>query len=138
MRYDRLGSKTHPRFPHPIDHYVLFEGVMASDQPRGKLMDFYVYGYADNPHPDDDLPAGLTVIKMSKEFDQKMQEMIEKSPELKRVFDDRMLLQINMARLQRGLAPLDQLPQKGSCLVVAFALLVGCSGLAYKFATLLV
>lgn len=122
---------THPSFRHPIDQYVLFERDMSSKDPKGKLMDFYVYGYADNPHSDDDLPAGLTVIKMGKEFDQKMEEMIERSPELKRMFEERALLQINMARLQRGLLPLDRLPQKGSCLIAAFALLAAGSGLGW-------
>lgn len=131
VRYDRIGSKTHPNFQNPIDHYVLFEGDMDSEAPKGKLMDFYVYGYSDYPHSDNDLPAGLTIIKMGKEFDQKMEEMIEKSPELKRMFEERALLQINMARLQRGLSPLDRLPQKGSCLMATFALLAAGSGLGW-------
>ena len=131
VRYDRIRSMTPPGFPNPVDHYVLFEGDMDSKQPKGKLMDFYVYGYSDNPHSDDDLPAGLTVIKMGKEFDQKMEEMIEKSPELKRMFEERALMQINMARLQRGLSPLDRLPEKGSCLLATFALLAAGSGLGW-------
>jgi hypothetical protein len=110
---------------------VLYEGDHGSDAPKGKLMDFYVYGYSDHPHSDDDLPAGLTVIKMGKEFDKKMEEMIEKSPELKRMFEQRALMQINMARLQRGLAPLDRLPEKGSCLIAAFTLLAAGSGLGW-------
>ena len=131
VRFDRIGSITPPGFANPVDHYVLFEGDMSSKDPKGKLMDFYVYGYADNPHSDDDLPAGLTVIKMGKEFDQKMEEMIEKSPELKRMFEERALMQINMARLQRGLSPLDRLPEKGSCLLATFALLAAGSGLGW-------
>ena len=137
VRYDRVGSMTHPSLPHPVDHYVLFEGDMNSKNPKGRLMDFYVYGYSDHPHSDEDLPAGLTIIKMGKEFDQKMEEMIEKSPELKRMFEERALLQINMARLQRGLAPLDQLPQKGSCLIALFALLAIGSGFSWALNSLI-
>ncbi len=137
VRYDRVGSKTHPSFPHPIDHYVLFEGDMGSKDPKGKLMDFYVYGYSDNPHSDDNLPAGLTTIKMGKEFDQKMEEMIENSPELKRMFEERALMQINMARLQRGLSPLDRLPQKGSCSLAATTLLAAGSGFGWAFSHLI-
>jgi hypothetical protein len=74
---------------------------------------------------------------MGKEFDQKMEEMIEKSPELKRMFEERALMQINMARLQRGLSPLDRLPQKGSCLLAAFALLAAGSGLGWAFTHLI-
>jgi hypothetical protein len=131
VRYDRAGSMTHPSFPNPIDHYILFEGEITSDGKKGKLMDFYVYGYSDNPHSDENLPAGLTIIKMGKEFDQKMEEMIENSPELKRMFEERALMQINMARLQRGLSPLDRLPQKGSCLLAATTLLAAGSGLGW-------
>ena len=131
VRYNRVGSMTHPSYPNPIDHYVLYEGDHGSDAPKGKLMDFYVYGYSDHPHSDDDLPAGLTIIKMGKEFDKKMEEMIEKSPELKRMFEQRALMQINMARLQRGLPPLDRLPEKGSCLIAAFTLLAAGSGLGW-------
>ena len=137
VRYDRAGSKTHPNLPNPIDHYILFEGEITSDAKKGKLMDFYVYGYSDNPHSDDNLPAGLTIIKMGKEFDQKMEEMIENSPELKKMFEERALMQINMARLQRGLSPLDRLPQKGSCLLAAFALLAAGSGLGWAFTHLI-
>jgi len=131
VRYDRIGSLTQPGFPHPIDHYVLFEGDLHSDQPRGKLMDFYVYGYADNPHSDDDLPAGLTVLKIDEATRRKMDELVENNPELKRIFEERALMQINMARLQRGLAPLDRLPQKGSCLWAIFALLATGTGLVW-------
>ena len=109
---------------------------MDSKQPKGKLMDFYVYGYSDNPHSDDDLPAGLTVIKMGKEFDQKMEEMIEKNPELKRMFEEQALLRINMARLQRGLPPLDRLPQKGACLLVLLTMVAGASALAWTLTQL--
>ena len=137
VRYDRAGSMTHPSFPNPIDHYILFEGEITSDGKKGKLMDFYVYGYSDNPHSDDNLPAGLTIIKMGKEFDQKMEEMIENSPELKRMFEERALMQINMARLQRGLSPLDRLPQKGSCFIAAFGLLAAGSGLGWAFTHLI-
>lgn len=137
VRYDRAGSMTHPSFPNPIDHYILFEGEISSDGKKGKLMDFYVYGYSDNPHSDDNLPAGLTIIKMGKEFDQKMEEMIENSPELKRMFEERALMQINMARLQRGLSPLDRLPQKGSCFIAAFGLLAAGSGLGWAFTHLI-
>lgn len=131
VRYNRVGSKTHPGFPHPADHYVLFEGDMGSKDSKGKLMDFYVYGYSDSPHSDDDLPAGLTVIKLDKEDYQKMDEMLERSPELKRLFEQQALMQVNMARLQRGLSPLDRLPEKGSCLVAAFALFAAGSGLGW-------
>jgi hypothetical protein len=137
VRYDRAGSMTHQSFPNPIDHYILFEGEITSDGKKGKLMDFYVYGYSDNPHSDDNLPAGLTIIKMGKEFDQKMEEMIENSPELKRMFEERALMQINMARLQRGLSPLDRLPQKGSCLLAASTLLATGSGLGWAFTHLI-
>ncbi len=137
VRYERAGSMTHPSFPNPIDHYILFEGEITSDRKKGKLMDFYVYGYSDNPHNDENLPAGLTIIKMSKEFDQKMEEMIESSPELKRMFEERALMQINMARLQRGLSPLDRLPQKGSCLLAASTLLAAGSGLGWAFSHLI-
>lgn len=131
VRYDRVGSETHPSFPNPIDHYILFEGDMGSKDSKGKLMDFYVYGYSDSPHGDDALPAGLTVMKFDKEFDKKMGDMIENSPELKRLFEQQALMQINMARLQRGLSPLDRLPQKGSCLIALFALLATGSGLGW-------
>ena len=137
VRYDRVGSKSHPSFPNPIDHYVLFEGDMSSKDPKGKLMDFYVFGYSDHPHSDDDLPAGLTVIKMDKDFQKQMHDMVEKSPELKRMFEERALLQINMARLQRGLSPLDRLPEKGSCLIAAFALLAAGSGLGWALTHLI-
>ena len=136
VRYNRVGSMTHPSYPNPIDHYVLYERDLGSDAPKGKLMDFYVYGYTDNPHSDDDLPAGLTVIKMGKEFDQKMEEMIEKNPELKRMFEEQALLRINMARLQRGLPPLDRLPQKGACLLVLLTLVAGASALAWTLTQL--
>ena len=134
MRYDRIGSLTQPGFPNPIDHYVLFEGDMGSKDSNGKLMDFYVYGYADNPHSDDDLPAGLTVLKIDEETRKKMDELVESNPELKRLFEQQALMQINMARLQRGLSPLDRLPQKGSCLIAIFALLATGSGLGWAFA----
>jgi len=137
VRYERAGSMTHPSFPNPIDHYILFEGEITSDGKKGKLMDFYIYGYSDNPHSDDNLPAGLTIIKMGKEFDQKMEEMIENSPELKRMLEERALMQINMARLQRGLSPLDRLPQKGNCLIAAFCLLAAGSGLGWAFTHLI-
>lgn len=94
-------------------------------------MDFYLYGYADNPHSDEDLPAGLTVIKMDRQLQQQMHDMVESNPELKRMFEQRALMQINMARLQRGLPPLDRLPQKGSCLIAAFTLLAAGSGLGW-------
>jgi hypothetical protein len=74
---------------------------------------------------------------MGKEFDQKMEEMIENSPELKRMFEERALMQINMARLQRGLSPLDRLPQKGSCLLAASTLLATGSGLGWAFTHLI-
>lgn len=137
VRYHRDYSMGHPNFPNPIDKYTLSEGDMMSDRPKGKLMDFYVYGYADNPHSDDDLPAGLTVIKMNKELKEKMDDMLEKSPELKRLFEKQALMQINMARLQRGLSPLDRLPQKGSCLIAAFGLLAAGSGLGWAFTHLI-
>jgi len=122
VRYDRVGSKTHPSFRNPIDHYVLFEGEMSSKDPKGKLMDFYVYGYSDSPHHDDDLPAGLTVIKFDEATRKQMDDLIENNPEMKRLFERQALMQVNMARLQRGLPPLDRLPQKGACLLVAIAL----------------
>jgi len=131
VRYDRVGSMSHPSYPNPIDHYVLYEGDLDSDAPKGKLMDFYVYGYSDSPHDTDDLPAGLTVLKLDKEFAKQMHDMVENSPELKRMFEQRALMQINMARLQRGLPPLDRLPEKGSCLIAAFTLIATGSGLGW-------
>lgn len=131
VRYDRVRSVTSPGFSHPIDHYFLFEGDESSDRPKGKLMDFYVYSYADRPHRDEDLPAGLTVVKFDADDRRKMDEMLEKNPEMKRLFEQQALMQINMARLQRGLTPLDKLPQKGSCLIAAFALLAAGSGLGW-------
>lgn len=130
VRYDRVGSKSHPSLPHPVDHYVLFEGDLGSKDTKGKLMDFYIYAYSDNPHRDDDLPAGLTIIKLDDETRRKMSELVDKNPELKRVFEERALLEINMARAQRGLPPLDSLPQKGSCLVAIFATLAMAGGSA--------
>ncbi len=123
VRYHRDFSMGHPKFPNPIDKYTLYEGDVMSDSRKGKLMDFYVYGYSNDPHNDADLPAGLTVMKMNKE--------LEKSPELKRLFEQQALMQINMARLQRGLPPLDRLPEKGSCLIAAFTLLAAGSGLGW-------
>ena len=131
VRYHRDFSMGHPNFPNPIDKYTLYEGDVMSDSRKGKLMDFYVYGYSNDPHNDADLPAGLTVMKMNKELVQKMDEILEKSPELKRLFEQQALMQINMARLQRGLAPLDRLPQKGGCLLALFALLATGSGLGW-------
>jgi hypothetical protein len=73
----------------------------------------------------------LTVLKIDEETRKKMDELVESNPELKRMFEERALLQINMARLQRGLAPLDRLPQKGGCLLALFALLATGSGLGW-------
>ena len=136
VRYDRVRSMTPPGFPNPVDHYVLFEGDMDSKQPKGKLMDFYVYSYSDSPHTDDELPAGLTVIKFDAQTRKKMDDLIESDPEMKRLFEQQALLRINMARLQRGLPPLDRLPQKGACLFVLLALVAGVCALGWTLSQL--
>lgn len=130
VRYDRIGSRTRPGLPHPVDHYVLFEGDMDSKHPKGKLMDFYVYAYADRPHRDDDLPAGLTVVKLDAAQRKQMDDLLESNPEMKRLFERQALMQVNMARLQRGLPPLDRLPQKGACLLLAIALVAAGGAMA--------
>jgi hypothetical protein len=66
-----------------------------------------------------------------------MDDIVENNPALKRMFEERALMQINMARLQRGLSPLDRLPEKGNCLIAAFALLAAGSGLGWAFTHLI-
>ncbi len=136
VRYDRVRSMTPPGFPNPGDHYVLFEGAMDSKQPKGTPMDVYAYSYSDSPHTDDELPAGLTVIKFDAQTRKKMDDLIESDPEMKRLFEQQALLRINMARLQRGLPPLDRLPQKGACLLVLLALAAGVSALGWTLSQL--
>ncbi|MEY3813120.1 MAG: hypothetical protein RL495_1067 [Verrucomicrobiota bacterium] len=136
VRYERIGSNTHPNFPHPIDHYILFEGEMGTKETKGKLMDFYIYGYSDHPHDRDDLPAGLLIRKFDDETRKQMKELVESTPALKRIMEQQTLMRINMARLQRGLPPLDRLPQKGACLLVLLALVAGVSALGWTLTQL--
>ena len=119
VAYERVGTLQVPGLPHPVDQYTLFVENFKEDEPKDKLMDFYIYAYSDVPHSEKELPAGLVIINLlSREAVKRMDENVQKNPELKKIFDDEMLRTVNIARMQRGLAPLDRLPEKGSCMLV--------------------
>jgi hypothetical protein len=94
-------------------------------------MDFYMYSYSDRAHTDDDLPENLWVLKLDEDMRKMIDNMVESNPKLKELMNEQMLFRVNMARIQRGLPPLDKLPQRGSCVVLLFALLTLISSALY-------
>jgi hypothetical protein len=123
--YERVGPIHTPQFNNPIDHYAIM------DAEKRKIMDFYMYSYSDHPHSDDDLPENLLVLKLDEDMRKMMDNMVESNPKLKELMNEQMLFRVNMARIQRGLPPLDKLPQRGSCLLLLFGLLTVISSALY-------
>ena len=76
--------------------------------------------------------------KVSDEDMRKMMDnMVESNPKLKELMNEEMLFRVNMARIQRGLSPLDKLPQKGSCLLLLFGILTIISSALYLTANII-
>ena len=125
ISYERIGPIHSRQFENPIDHYAIM------DAEKRKIMDFYMYSYSNHPHSDDDLPENLLVLKLDDNMRKVMHDMVESNPKLKELMNEQMLFRVNMARIQRGLPPLDKLPQRGSCVVLLFALLTLISSALY-------
>jgi hypothetical protein len=125
ISYERIGPIHSPQFENPIDHYAIM------DAEKRKIMDFYMYSYSDRPHTEDDLPRNLLVLKLDEDMRKMMDNMVESNPKLKELMNEEMLFRVNMARIQRGLSPLDKLPQKGSCLILLFGILTVISSALY-------
>ena len=117
ISYDRVGPVNSPGFKDPVDHYIL------TDSEKRKIADFYIYSYSNYSNSDSDLPEPLLIFKLDDETYAMFDKIVQSNPELKKAMDEQLLFRVNMARMQRGLAPLSSLPRQGSCLLTAFTLL---------------
>jgi hypothetical protein len=125
VKYERLGSARQAGFSDPVDHYVLYIDDATDSSVNGRLMDFYVFAYARSGHDESDLPVGFSVFKLSEDACRDMDRMLERNPAMKEAFERQALLQVNLARMQRGLPPLSRLPSKNGCVWFLVALLAG-------------
>jgi hypothetical protein len=64
VSFERVGTVSVEGFVGVIDHYILFIG----DVEKGKLLDFYMYGYGKNCMTQDDLPTRLFSIHWDQIF----------------------------------------------------------------------
>lgn len=141
VRYTRIGPLEVAGFSHPVDHYGLYDDSDKQDGKLGKLMDFYMYGWGDSNTPMSELPAGLgDMTSGDPELERSMEkltECLDSDPKFKEMKEKFQLMQINMARMQRGLPPLKSLDEARSCLVGVIALAGGGAGLLGLLAHLL-
>jgi hypothetical protein len=125
VKYERLGSARQAGFSDPVDHYILYIDDAPDASVNGRLMDFYVFAYARSAHDESDLPVGFSVFRLSEAARRDMDRMLEENPAMKEAFERQALLQVNMARMQRGLPPLSRLPSKGGCALILVGILAG-------------
>lgn len=127
VRFERIGGLSVAGFENPVDHYVLHEGDLMSEDSKGKLMDFYMYGWGERTMPMKSLPAGLGDMMVTgdadlrKSFD-RIAERLEQNPEFMAKMEELRLQHINLARIQKGLPPLKSLKDKGSCMITLAAI----------------